>query len=243
MWDVGCASACSRRCRHHACAASWPRMSRPARALAGLCSTPGSCCLDCEPGHRPPRFKTLPSPAPRSHPGHTKQPQACRPASPCSWARPPSPGSAYTRPPPVASSPGAAPWRAAARPWRRLPLVGCLWVWRPRRPGACSRRRHCRRRRCPHVPRTAPRAAAAKKMFQADGTLDEVDPEMAQIIRNEKQRQVRVAAAPPPRAAVAAPARLLGAILGRCESQRSRRVATRRRAPLCAPRRRSRAWS
>lgn len=33
--------------------------------------------------------------------------------------------------------------------------------------------------------------AAAPKMFQHDGTLDEVDPEIAQIIRNEKKRQVR----------------------------------------------------
>ena len=28
-------------------------------------------------------------------------------------------------------------------------------------------------------------------MFQHDGTLDEVDPEIAQIIRSEKERQVR----------------------------------------------------
>lgn len=32
---------------------------------------------------------------------------------------------------------------------------------------------------------------AAAKLFQKDGTLDEVDPEMAAIIRNEKKRQVR----------------------------------------------------
>lgn len=32
-------------------------------------------------------------------------------------------------------------------------------------------------------------------MFQLDGTLDEVDPEIAQIIRSEKERQVRRACA------------------------------------------------
>ena len=46
------------------------------------------------------------------------------------------------------------------------------------------------RRRPPTGPRPL-RPAAAPKMFQHDGTLDEVDPEMAQIIRSEKQRQVR----------------------------------------------------
>ncbi len=35
-------------------------------------------------------------------------------------------------------------------------------------------------------------AAAAPKMFQYDGPLDEVDPEVAAIIRNEKKRQVRL---------------------------------------------------
>lgn len=35
--------------------------------------------------------------------------------------------------------------------------------------------------------------AAAPKMFQYDGPLDEVDPEVAAIIRNEKKRQVRLA--------------------------------------------------
>lgn len=40
---------------------------------------------------------------------------------------------------------------------------------------------------------------AAPKLFQYDGPLDEVDPEIASIIRSEKQRQVcrRVPAAPP----------------------------------------------
>lgn len=31
------------------------------------------------------------------------------------------------------------------------------------------------------------------KLFQADGTLEEVDPEIAEIIKNEKGRQVRSA--------------------------------------------------
>ena len=46
-------------------------------------------------------------------------------------------------------------------------------------------------------------------MFQVDGTLDEVDPEMAQIIRNEKQRQVRASGAVAAAAAAAARCRLL----------------------------------
>ncbi len=33
--------------------------------------------------------------------------------------------------------------------------------------------------------------AEANKLFQYDGPLDEVDPEIASIIKNEKNRQVR----------------------------------------------------
>ena len=40
-------------------------------------------------------------------------------------------------------------------------------------------------------PRLKTRCPAAPKLFQYDGPLDEVDPEVASIIRNEKQRQVR----------------------------------------------------
>ena len=44
-------------------------------------------------------------------------------------------------------------------------------------------------------PATLPCTPAVPKMFQVDGTLDEVDPEIASIIRHEKERQVR---RPPP---------------------------------------------
>lgn len=47
-------------------------------------------------------------------------------------------------------------------------------------------------------------------MFQYDGPLDEVDPEIASIIRNEKERQVRLRALPcPERLHVHAPCRHL----------------------------------
>jgi glycine hydroxymethyltransferase len=46
-------------------------------------------------------------------------------------------------------------------------------------------------RRSLHVARAAAPAAQGKSMFQADLSLEEQDPEVAQLIKNEKSRQVR----------------------------------------------------